>query len=304
VLQRLTTASVLALATASLGLMQTFHFKLPEQCRLPFASIAPVEDPYESCDISGRFGGHPAPTKAKMLESAAKNNFCADASDIVPMHFEDFTRLEGATDPSQMDLAHNRADLKVIEDVIVHGREVGEGTVVQLVAFMRGAHISDCSRPKQGKTGGEAVNCNMLGTDKNDIHIILMPLDSDEETGECESVTAEMIPHFRPETWSSLDMKTPTENPVRVTGQLFYDNSHKACAGGKGSPPRRTVWEIHPVYQLDVCTNTNVDDCKQEDASVWVTYDTWVTQPGAHITPTGKKQRQACISAANNAPNE
>ena len=125
-----------------------------------------------------------------------------------------------------------------------------------------------------------------------------MPPDSSADASECLSVTAEMSPHFRPAAWSTLDLKTPTENPVRVTGQLFYDNSHKACVNGKGSPPRSTVWEIHPAYQLEVCNGTTAAACQQDDASAWMPYDKWVAQNGVHTTPTGTKQRQACISAA------
>jgi hypothetical protein len=293
---RLTVALGVAAATASLAAMQTFHFTLPAQCQLPFASIAPQSDPYDACDVSGRMAGHATPAKAKMLESQSKNNFCADTSEVVPIHFEDFSRLEAGTDPSTMDLGNGRDDLKIIEDVMVHGHEVGEGTVVQLVATIRAAHISDCTRPKPGKTGGEAVNCDTLGTDKNDIHIVLMPRTDDAESSECDSVTAEMIPHFRPEAWSTLDLKTPTD-PVRVTGQLFYDNSHKACVGGKGSPPRRTVWEIHPVYQLEVCRDPSTA-CAENDSSMWVPYDQWITQNGGQTVATGKKQRQACVAAA------
>lgn len=293
---RLMRAALLAAGAASLALTQTFHFTLPADCHLPFAAIAPTDDASAACDVSGHMSGHPTPGAPKTLESAAKNNFCADTSTIVPMHFEDFSRLENGTDRSLLNLATNRDDLKIVEDVTVHGNEVGEGTVVQLVAMMRGAHVSDCST----KTHGEAVNCNMLGTDKNDMHIVLMPLEDGPDDSECDSVTAEAIPHFRPDAWSNLDLKTPSENPVRVTGQLFYDDSHKACVGGKGSPMRRTVWEIHPMYQLEVCTGSSADACKQDDATVWVPYDKWVTQSGAHTAATGKKQRQACVTATTN----
>jgi hypothetical protein len=120
------------------------------------------------------------------------------------------------------------------------------GVVVRVVARMVDAHVSDCS----SGTHGEAVNCDLLGVDRNDLHIVLMPPD-DPEADECESITAEIIPHFRPEAWAMLDMKTPVDNPVRVTGQLFYDNAHAKCtAGSHPNPKRRTVWEIHPVYQL------------------------------------------------------
>src|SRR5207247_9200531 len=172
----------------------------------------------------------------------------------------------------------------------------------QLVAKLRGDHISDCGSTKPGQNGGEAVNCNRLGLAKNDIHIVLMPLGADEHASECESVTAEMIPHFRPSAWSQVDLKTPTQNPVRLTGQLFYDNSHRACVNGKGSPARRTVWEIHPLYQFDVCKSTNAADCDAATDASWVPYDQWVTRAGAVTTATGKKQRQACESAAAHHP--
>jgi hypothetical protein len=45
------------------------------------------------------------------------------------MHFEDFSHLEAGTDLSSMNLDQDRNDLKIIENVLVHGREVGEGSV-------------------------------------------------------------------------------------------------------------------------------------------------------------------------------
>ena len=93
-IKRLALWCVLAACAASLAATQAFHFKLPAQCQLPFASIAPDADAFESCDNTGHISGHTAPTKAKTLDSRAKNNFCADASTVVPMHFEDFSRLE------------------------------------------------------------------------------------------------------------------------------------------------------------------------------------------------------------------
>jgi hypothetical protein len=46
------------------------------------------------------------------------------------------------------------------------------------------------------KPGGkESVNCELTGKEANDIHIVLANSPDDPE---CSSVTAEMIPHFRP----------------------------------------------------------------------------------------------------------
>jgi hypothetical protein len=56
---------------------------------------------------------------------------------------------------------------------------------------------------------------------------------------------------------------------VRVTGQLFFDGSHSPCAGGKGSPKRASLWEIHPVYALDVCSGKTIADCPVDDETKW-----------------------------------
>jgi hypothetical protein len=273
------------------------RFKLPSGCTLPFASIAPPTDSFAACDDSGRMTGVTPPSKAKQLQASAKNNLCAADSEVVLLHFEEFSSLENATDRTQLDLSKSRTDLTAVSTI--HGTEVGEGTVVDVVAMMRSAHVSDCRTPRPGSKGGEAVNCNVLGVDKNDFHIVLMPIGSNDQTDECQSVTAEIIPHFRPSTWAQLDMKTPVANPVRVRGQLFYDDAHQGCQPGKpASPARRSVWEIHPVYQLDVCKGTTESACQATDANAWVPYDQWVTRPGIVTAATGKKARRACESAA------
>jgi hypothetical protein len=41
---------------------------------------------------------------------------------------------------------------------------------------------------------------------------------------------------------------------VRLKGQLFFDASHVPCRPGKPvNPARSSVWEIHPIYSVDVC---------------------------------------------------
>jgi hypothetical protein len=142
--KRLALACVATTAAGSFVAAQAFHFTLPPTCQLPFSSIAPQTDPYEACDATGNTSGHAAPTKAKTLESGAKNNFCADTSEIVPMHFEDFARLESATDPTTMDLAHTRDDLKVIEDRITDGvmRDGGSELSLLVVKHDRTSSLS------------------------------------------------------------------------------------------------------------------------------------------------------------------
>ena len=88
------------------------------------------------------------------------------------------------------------------------------------------------------------------------------------------SFVAETIPHLRP---ASLEL--PAIEPlvagkiVKVTGPLLFDGSHRPCKGsipGSGDPSRVTVWEIHPVYKIEVCTNKTLDQCKPDSAN-WQT---------------------------------
>jgi hypothetical protein len=85
---------------------------------------------------------------------------------------------------------------------------------------------------------------------------------SADAPNECQSFTAEITPHFRPDEWLILSTlhKTSTktawdrivaqelDRPLRITGQMFFDGSHRPCVGEEGRPPRISVWEIHPVY--------------------------------------------------------
>jgi hypothetical protein len=61
----------------------------------------------------------------------------------------------------------------------------------------------------------------------------------------------------------------------RITGQLFFDASHEPCPCGatKCEPLRSSVWEIHPVYRIEVCkAGTTCDETKDAD---WLEFDKW-----------------------------
>jgi hypothetical protein len=49
-----------------------------------------------------------------------------------------------------------------------------------------------------------------------------------EEDDRCESLNAEISPHFRPETWLDIvGLNIAPKRPLRITGQLFFDASHQ-----------------------------------------------------------------------------
>ena len=128
-------------------------------------------------------------------------------------------------------------------------------------AFLIEAHHADLG-------AGESVNCNGGKEEDNDIHIAL---GSKAESQECESVSAEIAPHYRPASWNEIGhfetynsstrkyIPNPAlasrlqAHPYRITGQLFFDASHAPCPCSKAcNPIRASVWEIHPVMKMAV----------------------------------------------------
>jgi hypothetical protein len=213
-------------------------------CDLPFKGVRnPASD--DHCGIQG---GSSDP--AKQGESTAKNNFCAPTHDPDVLSYKQLIDLQtqSAGIPKEIE------DRKPIENL-------GEGNYVSYVAVIKNTHYSDT-------TGGEAVNCNMSGNPPNDIHIVLMSDPND--TDECHSTTAEMSPHYRPPGWTPEKLNA-LKKPVRIKGQLFYDNSHTICtANSRPNPKRASLWEIHPVYSIEVCKSDNLDQCRNStDPGEW-----------------------------------
>jgi len=239
-------------------------------CELPFKSIQESHEIDESCSIDGtkRDGGELS--SVKLAENEAKNDFCNTNSPL-PMLFSTFTKLQSAADDiAESSLDNRQAALSNL--VTVNGKKYGEGKVVEYVAFIIHAKPSNVKRSKTATKFGESVNCYRQSEEENDIHIVLGRTLDDEP---CDTVTAEISPHFRPLAWTPDNLNHLEHHPVRMTGQLFFDSSHKPCKDGKGSPARASVWEIHPVYAVEVCRKTSIQTCKSGPRSNWVPLDEW-----------------------------
>ena len=224
--------------------MQTAHTVSPHHgngsfqpvCTLPFDGV-PNPDIDDVCGIEGG-----SLNVAKQAESRAKNNFCATSRGVRPINYEDLVELQGGSTGIPKDLP-DRSRLE----------SMGEGDYVSYIAFIKQAHYSDVGN-------GEAVNCNIPGNSTNDIHIVLMKDPDDKD--ECDSTTAEMSPHYRPAEWTPENLNALTDRPVRIQGQLFYDGSHTPCTQhSRPNPKRISLWEIHPVYSVDVCSEDTIEDC-------------------------------------------
>lgn len=112
------------------------------------------------------------------------------------------------------------------------------------------------------------------------MHLVVISSSDRENTPECNSVTVEISPHFRPERWDGHTLLSANDHPLRFTGQLMYDAAHRPCSGspptrGYQLPSRVSNWEIHPVYQIDVCTKKSLNSCKADNNLVWKPLDQW-----------------------------
>lgn len=261
------------------------RFALRPGCVLPYAAYAPTRDVLYFCDNAGRRAGQAPPALADRLRLDAQNNLCAPTTAPVPITHAEIARLP---DTDSRDVASSRRPLAKVASL--PGRtDVGEGTVVRLAGVISSAHVAGCQE-------GELASCRFLGGPKlSEMQLNLSPISAPGNAADCGTVIAKMIPHFRPIWWDDIDIKTP-EAPVRVTGQLFYDDTARSCArGGQG---RLSSWEIHPVYAIDVCTAASPADCDPGIGQVWQPYHQWVDRPDARVRATGARERVACREAS------
>jgi hypothetical protein len=238
-------------------------------CTLPFQGGV-SHDIDEHCPNEGC-----ASKDSDKAQNRIKSNLCATGAPV-QISFTSVDKLQQAVDlmVSKHQISYgngsppqpgDRAKLQGLSTVNASGSAVklGEGDLVTLDAFVFDAKHDDTF---PFGFAGEGVNCKNSLLEWNDIHIALVQKIS-PTVKECSSVTAEIIPHFRPPVWDRFDCD-PCTSPhvtkplpvkglrVRITGQLFFDGSHLPSSCTKpapgGNPLRRSVWEIHPVYNIEV----------------------------------------------------
>jgi hypothetical protein len=248
----------------------------PDHCSdgspLPFASIEVKQTIDSTCGLSGA----PTATANSKLQNAVKDNFCAGMGGKTP---------ETSTPQMLVDL---QAQTKIASGFRKEPSDrqpltaLGEGKLVRMKAFLVEAHHANLGT-------GETVNCNGGAESQNDIH---MAMGATANTQECDSVTTEISPHYRPASWNEIGhferyhpaTKKYTPDPgmaarlqahaYRITGQLFFDASHTVCPCGTScSPARSSLWEIHPLYAIEVCKSASA--CDENSDSDWMAFDTW-----------------------------
>jgi len=246
-------------------------------CVLPFQSIAVEHKGIDdSCGIVGFASKNDV---GNQQQNRIKNNFCLESKPIT-VKPKDLVTLQSKVDAladfkygSGRSVPIDRSPLKDIWSD--NGSPIGEGTLVVVVGYMIDPHYSDVRK-------GEGVNCKEHGDEPNDIHfsvgtkwIDVNELDKEAKQAQlCKLVTGEISPHYRPETWEVDHLSKLVRIPVRLTGQLFFDASHVPCRPEKPvNPARQSVWEIHPVYSVDVCKSKK--QCRSEIDSDWISLNKW-----------------------------
>lgn len=251
----------------------TVNSSIALSCSLPFAPIQRHHAIDDACPATGNSKPDTAQGERQANQNAEKNNFCASNTPNTPVNI-DFDVLhqlqqEAASVTTFGSDGSLPQDRSVLQKLTTKVGAIGEGTVVRIVAFVINAHPSNVG-------SGESVNCKRPDAESNDIHIVLGQNSNQDD--ECSSVTAEMSPHFRPDTWTPDNMNHNNARLFRFTGHLFFDGSHKPCTGSTGPNPKRSsLWEIHPVYGVQVCGNQN-NTCKVDSDQDWIALSDFVGQ--------------------------
>jgi hypothetical protein len=261
----------------------TRHDHFPRQCN-PFGSSR-ARDIDSVCGLDGD-----ATESGEQAQDRVKNNLCASGTPH-ELTLAELGKLQKGVDDSHLPYGNRHvhtnlppppADRENFSEK-EKASGFGEGDPVFFVGFI--------VTTKPGSA--ESVNCHCTGAKFNDLHLELADhplhlrkapagataaekkqITRQNNAALCaNSFTAEVIPHLRPTAFERVSLN-PLEDKkvVKVSGQLFFDASHHPCESSKpglGDPARVSSWEIHPVYDIQVCKKSAVEDCKGDDTSVW-----------------------------------
>ena len=265
----------------SSGTCNSDHFEL--LCGLPYdGRPQPIDASCGHCGESSLTGDK---LRAEFAQNFLKNNLCSSSDASVDITNDDLAALQqsvNALPDFRYGNPHaggfgpplDRTPLQSLPPT--NGKNLEEGTVVRYVGFMVEEHYS----PKSPSDSGESVNCSDSDHPSVDIHIALsggqtrLPAHATVQQKEqilCPTITAEMIPHYRPDDWNYEELEIIADRKVRIIGQLFFDGSHRACGDAHRAdtdPKRVSSWEIHPVYQFEVCRRAD-GSCDPANDSDW-----------------------------------
>jgi len=193
---------------------------LPDMPKKP----TPLDVPFNGCPPEGNGGD----SEQNLLKNRS------DEGDYVPVNFDAIYSLTWPVAIQQKDRKNwSSADKAVIAKY--------EGIPVVVEGYLAGSKES----------GAESANCGKTASNMVDWHVWLV---KNLGQGREVSIVIEPTPRSRDgHQWTLAKLKPIIDNqiPVRISGWLFFDPEHPDQIG----LTRGTLWEIHPVMQIEVWKN-------------------------------------------------
>lgn len=116
-----------------------------------------------------------------------------------------------------------------------------EGIPVSVEGFLFGAKQS----------GPESASCHGTASDLTDWHIWLTKTAGEDRTHSIVIETTGRIRALHKWTLPMVEQIAKNQTPVRISGWLFFDPEHP----DEVLKTRGTIWEIHPIMQIEVKQN-------------------------------------------------
>jgi hypothetical protein len=226
--------------------------------RAPTAAAARGVSPcgvesFDACTDSGCADpSDPHDAEEALLNERKRARLDGDAQDAVPLTIADFDALqkEAQQKVGRASGQFSQEERDKLTDLHAAAGTVHEGSLVRFAGFI----ALSTNRPEV--SGGESVNCGFSAAAQSDFHI---PVAGRRGDTEFRGVVIEMIPQQRPAGWTMPKLKAIQRDRRRilVVGALLYDSAHRVNKDSRNAisnqPPRRSVWEIHPVSRFLVC---------------------------------------------------
>lgn len=184
----------------------------------------PLEVPFNGCPPEGSGGD----SEQNLLKNRS------DEGNYVPVNFAALAALTWPVTVQQLQRKYwSAADKAAIAKY--------EGIPVVVEGYLAGAKES----------GAEATNCDKTSSNMVDWHVWFVKNSGD---GRDVSIVVEPTPRSRANHQWTLEKLNPiisNQTRVRISGWVFFDPEHPDQIG----KTRGTLWEIHPVMQIDVLQN-------------------------------------------------
>jgi hypothetical protein len=184
----------------------------------------PKEATFNGCPPEGDGGDQ--------IQNRLKNRI--DEGDYVPVAFDAIMALTWPKTVQQRDRANWSA-----EDTAAIAQYEGIPVVVE--GYLAGAK----------EAGAESTNCHGTASDMVDWHVWFV---KNAGAGREISIVIEPTPRSRSNhQWTLAKLKPVIDNQerVRISGWVFFDPEHP----DQLAKTRGTIWEIHPVMQIEVWQN-------------------------------------------------